>query len=323
MYELCERHGLAHERCGKLIVAARAEELGRLSALHQRASANGVRVALLRQEEIQEYEPHAVGVAALHSPDTGIADYSAVASALARDVREAGGRVLTGVEVRGAREHGRRLRVQHRAGELEVDGAVFCAGAWSDRLARRCGAPADPRIVPFRGAYLRLRPGARGLVRGLIYPVADPRLPFLGVHLTRRTNGEVLVGPTALLAPARGSARGLAADALATLSWPGTWRLALRHRGAAMLELRHALSRRAFVRAAAVYVPALSQDDVEWAFAGIRAQALGRDGALIDDFAFSRTPRALHVRNAPSPGATACLAIARHVAGEAAAGVLG
>jgi 2-hydroxyglutarate dehydrogenase len=197
---------------------------------------------------------------------------------------------------------------------------ISCTGAWADRLALASGAGPDPRIVPFRGAYLRLLPERRHLVRSLIYPVPDPSLPFLGVHLTRHIDGEVLIGPTALMAGARDAyrlGRIRRRDLLETLRWPGTWRLVRRSWRSAAGELRHAASRSAFVGAAARYVPELASTDVIGAFAGVRAQALGRDGRLIDDFVFSRTERALHVRNAPSPAATASLAIARHIVEEA------
>jgi 2-hydroxyglutarate dehydrogenase len=199
---------------------------------------------------------------------------------------------------------------------------VFCAGGWADRLAVAAGAPADPRIVPFRGAYMKLRPDRRNLVRSLIYPVPDPRLPFLGVHLTRHVDGEVLVGPTALLAGARDAyalRRVRPGDLAATLAWPGSWRMFRRWWRTGYTEMRYATSRRSFVRAAQAYVPELRAGDVEPAFAGVRAQALGRDGKLVDDFVFSETGAALHVRNAPSPAATSALAIARMVADRAEA----
>jgi (S)-2-hydroxyglutarate dehydrogenase len=247
-------------------------------------------------------------VAGLHSPQTGIVDFGAVARAYAEDLLEAGGTIATGCEVERLRAGPRSLTIHHAQGVTEAGHAVCCAGAWSDRLAVRAGADPEPRIVPFRGAYLRLVPGRRDLVRSLIYPVPDPSLPFLGVHLTRRIDGEVLVGPTALL-----GSSGLGR----TLAWPGSWRMFGRWWRTGLTELRHAASRRAFVRAAARYVPDLRPADVEPAFAGVRAQAVGRDGALVDDFAFSRTERALHVRNAPSPGATSSLAIAAKIADEA------
>jgi 2-hydroxyglutarate dehydrogenase len=267
-------------------------------------------------DELREIEPHATGIAALHSPGTGIVDFPAVARAMATQLGADGIEVSTGCEVGSAIPHARRLKIAHSRGVTETRFAVFCAGAWSDRLAVRCGAAPDPRIVPFRGAYLKLRENRRHLVRGLIYPVPDPSLPFLGVHLTRHVSGEVLVGPTALMAPARDAYRLLRArprDLASTATWPGTWRVARRWWRTAGTELLHASSRAAFTRAAARYVPGLTRADVEPAFAGVRAQAVGRDGALVDDFVFSHTERALHVRNAPSPAATAALAIARTV----------
>jgi L-2-hydroxyglutarate oxidase len=214
----------------------------------------------------------------------------------------------------------RQLGLCHASGVTEVDHAVFCAGAWSDRLAVACGADPDPRIVPFRGAYLRLRPERRHLVSSLIYPVPDPALPFLGVHLTRTIDGEVLIGPTALLAGARDAyelRRVRPGDLADTLRWPGSWRMFRRWWRTGVSEARNVVSRSALVGAAARYVPGLDVGDVEPAFAGIRAQALGRDGRLVDDFSFSATERALHVRNAPSPAATSSLAIARHVVDQA------
>ena len=210
--------------------------------------------------------------------------------------------------------------VAHSAGATRSRLAIVCAGAWADRLARAAGAPADPRIVPFRGAYLRLRPERAHLVAANLYPVPDPALPFLGAHLTRGTDGSVLLGPTALIAGARdayelGRVRG--ADLRETLAWPGTWRLAWRFRRAALIELLHATSRRALVRSAQRLVPALRASDFVNGPAGVRAQALGRDGALIDDFLVSRAEGALFVRNAPSPAATSSLPLARLIADEA------
>ncbi|MGO9488755.1 MAG: L-2-hydroxyglutarate oxidase [Solirubrobacteraceae bacterium] len=321
MYEYCERRGLASERCGKVILATHRSELDRLDELERRGRANGV--AGLRRidaDGIREIEPHATGIAGLHSPGTGIADFHAVAQAYAQDVAEAGGTIATGCEVQGVRVGAHSLQLTHSQGATEARHAVFCAGAWADRLAVSAGADPDPRIVPFRGAYLRLLPERRHLVRSLIYPVPDPSLPFLGVHLTKHIDGEVLVGPTALMAGARDAyrlARVDRRDLLETLGWPGTWRMLARWWSTGVTELRHAALRSAFVKAAARYVPELRTSDVQPAFAGVRAQALGRDGKLVDDFVFSHTERALHVRNAPSPAATSSLAIARHVADEA------
>ena len=274
---------------------------------------------------IEALEPHARGIAGLHSPGTGIVDFGAVARAYAQDVLEAGGSVVTGCAVEGVQERGAALRLLHAGGATEAGHAIFCAGAWADRLAVAAGADPDPRIVPFRGAYLRLVPERRQLVRALIYPVPDPSLPFLGVHLTRHIDGDVLIGPTALLAGARDAyalGRVRAEDLRDTLAWPGSWRMFRRLWRTGLTELRHAALRSTLVRAAARYVPELRAEDVEPAasFAGVRAQALGRDGQLVDDFVFSATPRALHVRNAPSPAATSSLAIGRYVVEEAERG---
>jgi (S)-2-hydroxyglutarate dehydrogenase len=321
MYEYCESHEIPSERCGKVIVATDASELERLDELERRGQANGVPgLKRIDAEGIRELEPHATGIAGLHSPNTGIADFPAVAHAYARDVTEAGGTIATGCEVKDVQVSGRSLRLIHSHGATEAGNVVFCAGAWADRLAVAAGADPDPRIVPFRGAYLRLRPERRHLVRSLIYPVPDPSLPFLGVHLTKHIDGEVLVGPTALMAAARDAYRlGTVhrRDLIETLAWPGTWRMLSRWWRTGVTEVRHAALRSAFVKAAARYVPELETADVEPSFAGVRAQALGRDGKLVDDFVFSHTERALHVRNAPSPAATSSLAIARHVSDEA------
>jgi (S)-2-hydroxyglutarate dehydrogenase len=323
LYEYCEEKGIAVQRCGKLIVALDDSQLPGLDELERRGQANGVSgLRRLDAAGIRALEPHARGVAALHSPATGIVDYPAVASAYGEDIAAAGGVLATGCAVHSIAHADRRIALGHSRGELRARHAVFCAGLWSDRLAVAAGAPADPRIVPFRGAYLRLRPARRELVHSLIYPVPDPELPFLGVHLTKHIGGDVLVGPTALLAPARAAYRlrdVSREDLAATLAWPGTWRMARRWWRTGVTELHYAASRAALTRAAARFVPELGPGDVEPAFAGIRAQALGRDGKLVDDFVFSETERALHVRNAPSPGATSSLAIAAMIADRAEA----
>jgi 2-hydroxyglutarate dehydrogenase len=321
MYEYCEQRGIAHEPCGKLIVATDSSELQRLDELERRGRANGVPgLRRIDAAGVEKLEPHARGIAGLHSPRTGIADFAAVARSYAQDILDAGATVATGCGVEAVSVAGRSLRLAHAHGTIEAGHAVFCAGAWADRLAVAAGADPDPRIVPFRGAYLRLAPERRHLVRSLIYPVPDPSLPFLGVHLTKHIDGDVLIGPTALMVGAR-DAYSLATvhrrDLLDTIAWPGTWRMLASWWRTGVTELRHAALRSAFVRAAARYVPDLQVGDVQPAFAGIRAQALGRDGKLVDDFVFSHTERALHVRNAPSPAATSSLAIARHVADEA------
>jgi (S)-2-hydroxyglutarate dehydrogenase len=324
LYAYCEARSIAVEACGKVIVATEPGELGRLDELERRGRANGVPgLRRIDARGIEVLEPHGRGIAGLHSPETGIVDFPAVARAYAEDVLEAGGAVVTGCAVEGVREQGGSLRLSHSHGVTEAGHAIFCAGAWADRLAVAAGADPDPRIVPFRGAYLRLKPARRGLVSSLIYPVPNPALPFLGVHLTKHIDGDVLIGPTALLAGARDAyalGRVRRGDVADTLAWPGSWRMFRQWWRTGLTELRHATLRSAFVRAAARYVPELRAEDVEPAFAGVRAQALARDGRLVDDFVFSATPRALHVRNAPSPGATSSLAIGRYVAEEAERG---
>jgi 2-hydroxyglutarate dehydrogenase len=326
MYEFCERHQIPHERCGKVIVARHEGELARLDELERRGQAN--RVPGLRRltgAELREIEPHCRGVAALHSPATGIVDFAEVARALARELEESGTPVVTSCGVEGVESRPGRIGLVHSgggpsgagapggaaAGETRARFAVFCAGAAADRLAVAAGADPDPRIVPFRGAYLYLRPERAELVRSLIYPVPDPSLPFLGVHLSRHIDGHVSLGPTALLAP----------RAARDLTWPGTWRMARRWWRTGITEIHHAFSRRALAAAAADYVPEIGPRDFDGGFSGIRAQALGRDGTLVDDFVVSETERALHVRNAPSPAATSSFALARLIADRAEPGL--
>jgi (S)-2-hydroxyglutarate dehydrogenase len=306
LYEYCAAKGIVAERCGKLVVAVRSDELERLDELERRGRANGVpELERVGPGEIAAIEPAARGLAALHSPNTGMVDFGAVAAAYADDVREHGGEIRTGAVVRALVE--RDDAVELVGSEVRARHAVACAGAWSDRLALASGARPDVRIVPFRGSYLRLtRPE---LVRGQIYPVPDPALPFLGVHLSRTIGGEVLIGPTALLAPSH-------VDLRATLRWPGTARVMRRWWRTGLTEISHAVSRRLLVREAARFVPAIGPGDVERGPAGVRAQAVGRDGTLVDDFKLARTGRVGHVLNAPSPAATASLAIAELIASE-------
>jgi (S)-2-hydroxyglutarate dehydrogenase len=318
LYDYCERRGIPARRAGKVIVAADEAELPGLDELERRGKSNGVPgLRRISPDGLREIEPHARGIAALHSPATGIVDFGEVARALAADLADAGGKVATGCGVHATSVGRGWIALAHARGETRARAAVLCAGAWSDRLAVAAGAPADPRIVPFRGAYMRLRPERRGLVRTSIYPVPDPELPFLGMHLTRGLDGDVQLGPSALIAGARDAyrlRRIRARDLADTLAWPGTWRLARRHWRTALAELRRGISRRAFVAELRRFVPELRSADVVSGHAGVRAQALGRDGSLIDDFVVSRTERALHVRNAPSPAATSALALAARIA---------
>ncbi|HEX6023077.1 MAG TPA: L-2-hydroxyglutarate oxidase [Solirubrobacter sp.] len=318
LYEYCDEHGIPYERCGKLIIALDEPELPKLDELERRGRENGV-PGLVRLDAagLREIEPHAVGVAALHSPSTGIVDFAAVARAMAAEIQAAGATIQTGVAVRRLSRNGGATIVETSAGPIPTEKAVACAGLWSDRLAEASGESDDPRIVPFRGGYLKLKPSARHLVRSLIYPVPDPSLPFLGVHLTKTISGDIWLGPTALLAPSRAaySLRTInRRDIRSTLTWPGTWRMARRFWKTGLTEIGFAARKRAFVEACARYVPSLTVDDVEPGPAGIRAQAVARDGKLFDDFAFASAPNVLHVRNAPSPAATSSLAIARVIA---------
>ncbi len=322
MYEYCEANGIAVERCGKVIVASSAAERPALDELERRGTANGVPgLRRIGAAELAEIEPHCTGVEALHSPNTGIVDFAAVARRLAQDVAEAGADLRLGLEVTDVRLRAGGVELAHPGGAVRAARAVFCAGGWSDRLAERAGVELDLRIVPFRGQYLSLRPSARHLVRGLIYPVPDAALPFLGVHLTRHISGEVLLGPSALLVGARDgyALRTVrSADVKSSIAWPGTWRMARRFWRAGLSEITLASSRRAFVRACARYVPELRVADVEPGPAGVRAQAVRRDGRLVEDFVFAGDGRALHVLNAPSPAATSSLSIASVIADRAA-----
>lgn len=319
----CEEHGVAYRRCGKLVVAAREEELPRLAELRARGEANGLRgLAELGPERLRELEPHATGLRALHVPETGIVDFRRVALALAEEVRARGGEVLLGRRVTGVRRLGDELVLETSAGPVLAWNLIACAGLQSDRLARAAGAPERMRIIPFRGDYLALRPHARHLVRGLIYPVPDPALPFLGVHLTRRIDGQVWAGPNAVLALAReryGRASVDARDLVETLTWPGFRRLVRRHLRAGLAELLRDRSKAAFLAACRRLVPELGPEDVEWGPSGIRAQTVLPSGELADDFVVQAAPRMLHVRNAPSPAATASLAIGRVLAEDAVA----
>jgi len=315
LYDYCERAGIPARRIGKLIIATEPRELPGLDELERRARANGVPgIRRVGPGEIRELEPKATGIAALHSPASGVVDFRAVCERLAADVGEAGGELHLGWGVSGVSEDGRGVRVLGPSGEaIDASGAVFCAGLWSDRLAVRAGASPDPRIVPFRGGYLKLRPERRDLVRALIYPVPDPALPFLGVHLTRTVDDEVLLGPSALMVAARDGyrlTRLSARDLADTLAWPGSWRMMARWWRTGLHEMHLAASRRAFAAEASRYVPDVRAGDLEPAFAGVRAQTVGRDGRLIDDFVVSSTERTVHVRNAPSPAATSSLALA-------------
>lgn len=317
-YAFARARGIPFERCGELIVATEEDELPGLAAVRERATANGVEgIRELGPGELREVEPHVRGLRALHVPSTGIIDWRQFALALGDEVRAGGGEIRTGTEVRAIRRLPGGLAVETTAGTVETRDLVTCAGLHSDRLAAMTGHAGGVRIVPFRGDYAVLRPGARRLCRALVYPVPDPRFPFLGVHLTRRIDGDVWAGPNAVLALAREGYRRRDVDLrdlAATVTDRGFLRLAARHWRMGAVEQVRDLSRRLFLRAIQRYVPEVSLDDIAWGPSGIRAQALRADGTLIDDFDVAGGEHVLHVRNAPSPAATAALAIGRELA---------
>jgi L-2-hydroxyglutarate oxidase LhgO len=321
MYQFCDKHGIRVERCGKVIVATTEAELPRLQTLYERGIANGVPVELLEPARLREIEPHAVALRAIHSPSTGIVDYVEVARAMARELAGAGVAIETGARVTAIARTGDGVELA--AGRLTVRARrlVNCAGLYSDAIARRAGARADVRIIPFRGEYYMLRAERCGLVRGLIYPVPDPAFPFLGVHLTRTVHGDVEAGPNAVLAFAREGyrfARVHPGELAGTLAYRGFWQMARRYWRTGTYEMYRSLSRAAFLRALQRLVPDLRDADLAPGGAGVRAQAVSPDGSLVDDFRIVAEADAIHVLNAPSPAATASLAIGRHVAGLAA-----
>ncbi len=316
MYDYCDHHEIPYRRCGKLIVATDARELSRLDDLEKRGIANGVPgLRRISAGEIAEIEPNAVGLQALHAPNTGIVDYGRVAQVIADELADGGVDVRYGVAVESIDADG--AVVQTVSGPVTARTVIVCAGLWADRLARRAGAPREPQIVPFRGAYLVLKPTPTPRINGMIYPVPNPDLPFLGVHITSHINGDVTLGPTAMMVAARDAyalRRVSGRDSWETLTWPGSWRVARKYWRVGVDEMRMAASRGAFVAAAARYLPGLSIDDLDGSTrAGVRAQAVGRDGTLVDDFVFSHSRGVTHVRNAPSPAATSAFALAREI----------
>ncbi|WP_306369415.1 L-2-hydroxyglutarate oxidase [Nocardiopsis sp. CC223A] len=316
--DYCAERGLPYQECGKLVVALTPQEVARLDALHARADANAVPgLRRVGPEGIREIEPHTTGLAALHSPRTAITDYTRIARSLADDITAAGGEIRFGAAVTGIVPAGDGVRVTAGGEDLRVDELVVCAGLHGDRVARAAGDGDEPRIVPFRGEYMLVRPEKAHLVRGLVYPVPDPRYPFLGVHFTRRISGEVEVGPNAVPALAREGYRRSdirLADLRDTLTWPGFRAMGRRHWRTGIAEMYGSFSKRAYMRAARRYIPGIGPADVVRGGAGVRAQAVDRDGTLVDDFRIHRVGPVTAVRNAPSPAATSSLAIAEHIA---------
>ena len=321
LQQYCEAKRIPHKRVGKLILATEERELSRLQSLWERGRANGIEgLEMLDARQIQVREPHARGIRAIFSPTTGIVDYSVVARAFSDDIRDFGGEILTGHKVTGITRAKGVARVSSLNGAVEARCVITCGGLQSDRLAKMTGGKGDPKIVPFRGDYLVLKPEKRYLVRGNVYPVPDPAFPFLGVHFTPRMNGDIWLGPNAVLAFAREGynfATVQPGDLFETLTYPGFIKLAAKHLSVGAGEIYRDLVRSAYVKALQRYIPDLRVEDTLPGPSGVRAQALNADGSMVDDFVFEGAEGVVHVRNAPSPAATSCLAIAAFIADEA------
>jgi L-2-hydroxyglutarate oxidase len=322
MYRFCQEHAIAHEQCGKIVVATCESELPALAELERRGQANGLKgLRRLRGEELRDFEPHVSGIAGLHVPETGIVDFKQVAKAYAGIATAAGGVVDTQARVRSVRHLAGESVLSTRKGDFPCRNLITCGGLQADRVARMCGVNPRLQIVPFRGEYYELVPERWHLVRNLIYPVPDPRFPFLGVHFTRMIHGGVEAGPNAVLALRREGYHRLsfsARDFLGMLGYAGFWRMAWKYAGTGLAEVYRSFSKRAFHRALQRLIPELAFGDIQPAGAGVRAQALEPSGALVDDFRIIEAERMIHVLNAPSPAATASLSIGRTIADLAA-----
>lgn len=318
MVEFCQFHSIAHDVCGKVVVATNDDENSRLAALLQRGRDNGLEgLRLLSAAELREIEPHSAGVAAIHVPQEGIADYPRVCEVLACEVHARGGEVVTGAQVKSIQRDGAAWKLIHTAGETSSDWVITCAGLYSDRVAALTGSPRTARVVPFRGEYYLIRPQRRFLVRNLIYPVPDPRFPFLGVHFTRRIQGGIEAGPNAVLAFAREGYKKSdinLADLADAFSYPGLWRFLRKYPRVCWDELRRSFSKRLFCHTLQRLVPEIQMSDLIPGGAGVRAQTMSAEGALVDDFHFVEGDREIHVVNAPSPAATSSLAIGEEIA---------
>jgi (S)-2-hydroxyglutarate dehydrogenase len=317
MVEFCQENSIPHEVCGKLVVAANESELPRLRALHERGQVNGLEgLRWLTADEMREIEPHVGGVAALRVPQEGIADYPKVCEVLAARLSERGAVVVTGARVERLQRSGSSWQARTAKGDYESDFLINCAGLHCDRVAELAGERRELRILPFRGEYYKLKPARQHLVRHLIYPVPDPRFPFLGVHFTRLIQGGIEAGPNAVLASSREGYRKTdfnAADFLDALSYRGFWRFLRRYPSTAWFELRRSLSRNLFCQSLQRLVPEIQPDDLETGGSGVRAQAISPAGELVQEFCLVARPNALHVLNAPSPAATASLAIGAEI----------
>ncbi|PYS37588.1 MAG: L-2-hydroxyglutarate oxidase [Acidobacteria bacterium] len=317
MVEFCREHSIPFEVCGKVVVATNEAERAGLGELMRRGTANGVPgLCMIGPEQLREMEPHCTGIAALHVPGTGITDYSRVALKYAELIQQSGGQVLINCEVRRIAKRAGEVVLETTRGAIKASRIINCAGLHSDRIMRLAGDESTLRIVPFRGEYYEIVPARRHLVRNLIYPVADPRFPFLGVHFTRRISGGIEAGPNAVLALKREGYRKTdfnVRDAIETAVFPGFWRMAVKYWRSGVGEYYRSLRKQAFTRALQKLVPEIQSSDLEPAGAGVRAQALDRSGRLLDDFVIVRSNEIIHVCNVPSPAATASLVIGEQI----------
>ena len=317
MKRFCQENGIPYEECGKLVVATSDEEVPRLIALHDRGTANGVPgLRMLERDAFREIEPHCDGLRAVHVPTTGIVDYTVVAQKYAELIQRAGGEIVLGAKVVALRGDNGGNIVETHAGAFRTRYVINCAGLYSDAITRMAGVQTNLEIVPFRGEYYEVRPERRNLIRNLIYPVPDPRFPFLGVHFTRRVNGSVEAGPNALLAFRREGYNGASPDmdeAMGMLRFPGFWKMARKYWRMGMAEQYRSWMKPAFAKALQKMVPELKESDLAPGGSGVRAQAVDANGNLLDDFHFVHTGRMIHVCNVPSPAATASLEIGREI----------
>ena len=320
--QYCREKGIEYDQCGKVIVATDESELSGLQQIYRRGADNGVPdLRIIDADELAEIEPHTRGIKALHVPGTAVVDFSRVSYAYADDIKSNGGEILTGHKLLNVQKDGGDLILETNRGEIRSRYIINCAGLYSDTVACALGGSNDVRIIPFRGEYYVLRPESRSLVRGLVYPVPDPRFPFLGVHYTKRINGEVEAGPNAVLAWAREGYRKTKVnppEAFRHLTYPGFWRMALRTWRVGLAEMHRSVMKSVFVKDLRKLIPEIRSQDLVPGGAGVRAQAVSRQGALLDDFSIQETQGAIHVLNAPSPGATSSLSIGSHIAHLAA-----
>ena len=321
MVKFCEENEIEFQQCGKVIVALHESELGRLQDLYERGTANGVPdLEIVGPERLKEIEPHTAGVRALWAPHTGIVDFTKVAAAFANKFHQAGGDIFTGAAVKKITRSTGSVALETTKGTLQAKYLINCAGLYADKVASMTGENVGVRIIPFRGEYYTLRQESHHLVSGLIYPVPDPQFPFLGVHFTRNIKGHVEAGPNAVMALRREGYRKRdfsLGDSLGNLAYPGFWKMAFKYWKIGMGEVYRSYSRRVFLRDLQRLLPEIQNSDLASGGSGVRAQAVARDGSLLDDFSIIQSGDAIHVLNAPSPGATSSLAIGEHIAGLA------